>query len=41
VELQLSLSGADGVLGTVDARYADDENPFGMNPDDPRDRTTS
>ena len=28
--------GADGVLGTVDARYVDDENPFGMNPDDPK-----
>src|SRR6266576_3009594 len=28
--------GADGVLGTVDARYVTDENPFGMNPDDPK-----
>jgi len=28
--------GADGVLGTVDARYVSDENPFGMNPDDPK-----
>ncbi|HEV8554270.1 MAG TPA: c-type cytochrome [Casimicrobiaceae bacterium] len=27
--------GADGVLGTVDAKYVSDENPFGMNPDDP------
>jgi cytochrome c oxidase subunit 2 len=27
--------GKDGVLGTVDARYVSDENPFGMNPDDP------
>ena len=27
--------GQDGVLGTVDARYISDENPFGMNPDDP------
>jgi cytochrome c oxidase subunit 2 len=27
--------GADGVLGTVDAKYISDENPFGMNPDDP------
>jgi len=28
--------GQDGVLGTVDARYVSDENPFGMNPDDPK-----
>ena len=28
--------GADGMLGTVDARYVSDENPFGMNPDDPK-----
>jgi cytochrome c oxidase subunit 2 len=28
--------GKDGVLGTVDARYVSDENPFGMNPDDPK-----
>lgn len=27
--------GKDGVLGTIDARYVSDENPFGMNPDDP------
>jgi cytochrome c oxidase subunit 2 len=27
--------GKDGVLGTVDARFVSDENPFGMNPDDP------
>jgi cytochrome c oxidase subunit II len=27
--------GKDGVLGTVDAKYVSDENPFGMNPDDP------
>ena len=27
--------GADGVLGTVDARYVSDKNPFGINPDDP------
>lgn len=27
--------GKDGVLGTVDARYVNDKNPFGMNPDDP------
>jgi len=27
--------GADGVLGTVDARFISDENPFGVNPDDP------
>ena len=26
--------GADGVLGTVDARFSDDANPFGINPDD-------
>ncbi|MEO8303842.1 MAG: c-type cytochrome [Betaproteobacteria bacterium] len=28
--------GADGVLGTVDARFVTDANPFGVNPDDPR-----
>ncbi len=27
--------GKDGKLGTVDARYVTDKNPFGMNPDDP------
>jgi cytochrome c oxidase subunit 2 len=27
--------GKDGVLGTVDARYVSEKNPFGMNPDDP------
>lgn len=27
--------GKDGVLGTVDARYVSDKNPFGINPDDP------
>jgi cytochrome c oxidase subunit II len=27
--------GKDGVLGTVDAKYISDENPFGINPDDP------
>jgi cytochrome c oxidase subunit 2 len=27
--------GKDGILGTVDARFISDENPFGMNPDDP------
>jgi cytochrome c oxidase subunit II len=27
--------GADGILGTVDARYVSDKNPFGINPDDP------
>jgi cytochrome c oxidase subunit 2 len=27
--------GADGKLGTVDARYVSDKNPFGLNPDDP------
>jgi cytochrome c oxidase subunit 2 len=26
--------GKDGVMGTVDARYVSDKNPFGMNPDD-------
>ncbi len=30
--------GKDGVLGTVDARYISDSNPFGMNPDDPNGR---
>lgn len=28
------LPGKDGKLGTVDARYVTDENPFGMNPAD-------
>src|SRR6266567_1496235 len=27
--------GADGVLGTADARFISDTNPFGINPDDP------
>ncbi len=27
--------GEDGVMGTVDARYVSDKNPFGMNPNDP------
>ncbi len=27
--------GADGILGTVDARFVSDANPFGINPDDP------
>ena len=27
--------GKDGVLGTVNSRFVDDTNPFGMNPDDP------
>jgi len=27
--------GKDGVLGTVDARHVSDQNPFGINPDDP------
>src|SRR6266705_3151509 len=28
--------GADGALGTVDPRFRSEENPFGMNPDDPK-----
>ena len=27
--------GKDGVLGTADARFISDKNPFGINPDDP------
>jgi cytochrome c oxidase subunit II len=27
--------GEDGVMGTVDAKYVTDKNPFGMNPNDP------
>ena len=27
--------GADGKLGTVDARHVSEKNPFGLNPDDP------
>lgn len=30
--------GADGEFGAVDARLVSDDNPFGMNPDDPRGR---
>jgi cytochrome c oxidase subunit 2 len=30
--------GQDGKLGTVDARHVTDQNPFGMNPDDPNGR---
>ncbi|MSQ58775.1 MAG: c-type cytochrome [Betaproteobacteria bacterium] len=30
--------GTDGVMGTVNARYVSDKNPFGMNPDDPKGR---
>ena len=29
------LPGEDGILGTSDARNINDENPFGINPDDP------
>jgi cytochrome c oxidase subunit 2 len=28
--------GKDGMLGTVDARFISNQNPFGMNPDDPK-----
>jgi cytochrome c oxidase subunit II len=27
--------GKDGILGTADARFVSEENPFGINPDDP------
>lgn len=30
--------GKDGVLGTVNTRFIDDANPFGLNPDDPHGR---
>jgi cytochrome c oxidase subunit 2 len=30
------LPGQDGVLGTVDSRRITPENPFGINPDDPK-----
>ena len=30
--------GRDGVLGTVNSRFIDDANPFGLNPDDPNGR---
>ena len=30
--------GNDGKLGTVDAKYISDKNPYGMNPDDPSGR---
>jgi len=29
------LPGRDGKLGTVNARFVSDDNPFGLNPDDP------
>ena len=32
------LPGDDGVLGTVDARFVSETNPFGINPDDPNGR---
>lgn len=32
------LPGKDGKLGTVNARYVNDNNPFGMNPADPNGR---
>lgn len=32
------LPGQDGRLGTVHARFVTDQNPFGMNPDDPHGR---
>lgn len=32
------LPGEDGVLGTVDARRISSDNPFGLNPDDPKGR---
>ncbi|GAB3775629.1 hypothetical protein GCM10028796_51790 [Ramlibacter monticola] len=32
------LPGKDGKLGTVDARFVDAANPFGMNPNDPNGR---
>ena len=32
--------GKDGKLGTVDARHINGENPFGIDPKDPVDRTT-
>jgi len=32
------FSGADGILGTVDAKRIDADNPFGLNPDDPHGR---
>jgi cytochrome c oxidase subunit 2 len=38
VELQFPVPGEDGVLGTVDARFVTDTNPFGINPDDPHGR---
>lgn len=30
------LPGADGQLGAIHNRYIDEDNPFGLNPDDPR-----
>ena len=27
--------GSDGILGTTDIKLINDENPYGLNPDDP------
>lgn len=32
---QYRFPGRDNVMGTVDARFVSDKNPFGLNPDDP------
>jgi len=34
-EWSFRYPGADGVLGTVDVRFINENNPFGVNPDDP------
>ncbi len=37
-EWSFRLPGKDGVLGTSDAKNMNDDNPFGLNPDDPKGR---
>ena len=34
-EWSFRFPGKDGVLGTADIQYVDDNNPFGLNPNDP------
>jgi len=41
VELDVPFPGKDGVLGATDPRFVSDSNPFGIDPNDPRDKTTS
>jgi len=38
-EWSFRFPGKDGVLGTADARFVNENNPFGLNPNDPYERT--